>query len=77
LLAILYLLIAIGCPPSTPNDDAFGPGPDREISEDPPTEPEPAGEAAEGGEVVEEGGEGGTEDPVPPEEEPAPSETGG
>ena len=34
LLAILYLLLVIGCPPSTPNKDAFGSGPDRDTATD-------------------------------------------
>ena len=34
LLVILYLLIVIGCPPSTPNKDAFGPGPNRDMTSD-------------------------------------------
>ena len=86
LLAILYLLLVIGCPPSTPNKDAFGPGPDRDAATDttapPPTDAtdgsaadgEPIDGSAADGDI---GGTGDSDGDVTPPDEPAAPDDGG
>lgn len=89
MLAILYLLLVIGCPPSTPNKDAFGPGPDRDMTTDttddgadttaPPADTTDGsavdGDAVDG--TTEDGDTGDGDGDVTPPDEPAAPDGGG
>ena len=93
LLAILYLLLVIGCPPSTPNKDAFGPGPDRDLTTDttdegtdttaPPTTDTITGSATDGEPIDgsaadgDIGGTGDSDGDVTPPDKPAAPDDGG
>ena len=92
LVAILYLLLVIGCPPSTPNKDAFGSGPtDRDLTTDTTddgtdttTPPTTDGSAVDGEPIdgsAADGDIGGTGDSggdvTPPDAPAAPDDGGG